>query len=94
MNLVRPFFPIPPELMNVYLTPKFCRGITLWRELYQYFGVMPHKLIEAQGTVGVQEVSNHVFDLNSQGENQLVKIYKTWGKLQNAGEPLILTLEG
>lgn len=55
------------------------------------------------GLGGVPAVANawnaanqfqHIFDLYSNGENQLTKLINNFSSLQEAGEPLITTLEG
>lgn len=63
-----------------------------WGPLASYFGgFFPET--DPNSFVYMQSYSNHVFDLLSNGENQLIKYVEIANSLDNAGEPIIVTLK-
>mmetsp|Transcript_9110 Transcript_9110/g.13558 ORF Transcript_9110/g.13558 Transcript_9110/m.13558 type:complete len:641 (-) Transcript_9110:113-2035(-) len=65
---------------------------------YQVFNLFGKNfgLVDAANPASIVSgrVLSHLFDLYSNGENQLVKLVDTFESLRDAGEPLVTTLEG
>mmetsp|Transcript_17422 Transcript_17422/g.24869 ORF Transcript_17422/g.24869 Transcript_17422/m.24869 type:complete len:645 (+) Transcript_17422:117-2051(+) len=64
-------------------------------QVYNLFG-KNFGLVDAANPASIVSgrVLSHLFDLYSNGENQLVKLVDTFESLRDAGEPLVTTLEG
>ena len=57
-----------------------------------YFGLV--NMVSHTGKFSTNGPLNHMFDLNSNGENQTVKLIMTMASLKDNGLPMITTLEG
>jgi len=66
--------------------------------LQSLFGIIMFPMTDPQdpviGFTAAQKALNHVFDVNSNGENQVKKLFDNMKSLYEAGEPMITTLEG
>ena len=89
MALVRPTGPAPP---NEYFTEGLHRFYVI-DQMIKYFGSVTNPVDPNYFSAG-QFLTNHVFNLYSNGENQLVKLNEICTTLMEAGEPLIATLKG
>jgi len=85
---------LPPSFMVKDLDPNNFGSYYLIKGLASYFGLkssdelkMEHEYLQTQG------VFAHIFNLNSNGEDQLVKLSNTMQSLFDAGEPMISTLK-
>jgi len=65
----------------------------LYHTIGQYFGILYRDDIGKTGYKKNQGIHNYMFNLNSNGENQMEKLVETMLSLDAAGEPTIATLK-